>query len=57
MRNVFRNRGMRNLHMRLLRRFACAKGSSLELSVELFNAFNLDDVEFGRYNAIYGPGS
>ena len=55
-RNVFRNRGMRNLDMRLLRRFPSVKGSSLELSVELFNAFNLDNVEYGRFNAIYGPG-
>ena len=55
-RNMFRNRGMRNLDMRLLRRFATVKESSLELSVELFNAFNFDNVEYGRFNAIYGPG-
>ncbi|MDE0432784.1 MAG: hypothetical protein OXH92_02130 [Bryobacterales bacterium] len=53
---MFRNRGMRNLDMRLLRRFVSSKGSSLELWVELFNAFNLDNVDFGRYNAIHGPG-
>ena len=53
---MFRNRGMRNLDMRLLRRFATVKESSLELSVELFNAFNFDNVEYGRFNAIYGPG-
>ena len=55
-RNAFRNRGMRNLDMRLLRRFATSERSSLELSVELFNALNLDNVEYGRFNTIYGPG-
>jgi hypothetical protein len=44
---------MRNLDMRLLRRFAGSKGSSLELSVELFNVSNLDNVEHGLFNAIY----
>ena len=47
---------MRNLDMRLLRRFASSKGSRLELSVELFSAFNLDNVEYARFNAIYCPG-
>ena len=55
-RNSFRNRGMRNLDLRLLRRFDFSEQSNLELSVELFNAFNLDNVEFGQFNAIYGPG-
>lgn len=55
-RNIFRNRGMRNLDMRMLRRFAVSEQSSMELSIELFNALNLDNVEYGRFNSIYGPG-
>ena len=55
-RNGFRNRGMRNVDMRLLRQFAVSDRSRLELSVELFNALNFDNVEFGMFNRIYGPG-
>jgi len=55
-RNVFRNRAMRNLDMRLLRRFATSDTSYLELSLEVFNALNLENVEYGRFNQIYGPG-
>ena len=55
-RNVFRNRALRNLDMRLLRRFATSDTSYLELSVEVFNALNLDNVEYGQFNQIYGPG-
>ncbi len=55
-RNAFRNRGMRNVDMRVLRRFAISDSTRLELSVEVFNALNLDNVEFGRFNSIYGPG-
>ena len=55
-RNVFRNRVMRNLDMRLLKRFATSDTSYLELSLELFNALNLDNVEYGAFNQIYGPG-
>ncbi len=55
-RNSFRNRAMRNVDMRVLRRFALAGESRLELSFELFYAFNLDNVEYGAFNAIYGPG-
>ena len=55
-RNGFRNRGMTNVDMRILRRFGIAESSSLELSFELFNALNLDNVEYGGFNTIYGPG-
>lgn len=55
-RNSFRNRGMRNLDMRLLRQFPVSETSSIEVSVELFNALNFDNVEYGAFNRIYGPG-
>ena len=55
-RNSFRNRGMRNVDMRLLRQFPVSDTSRIELSVELFNALNFDNVEYGSFNRIYGPG-
>ena len=55
-RNSFRNRGMRNVDMRLLRQFAVTDTSRIELSLELFNALDFDNVEYGRFNRIYGPG-
>ena len=55
-RNSFRNRGMRNIDMRLLRQFAVSDTSRIELSVELFNALDFDNVEYGTFNRIYGPG-
>ena len=55
-RNGFRNRGMRNIDMRVLRQFAVSDRSRLELSVELFNALNFDNVEYGMFNRVYGPG-
>lgn len=54
-RNSFRNRAMRNVDMRVLKHFSLAENSRFELSFELSNAFNLDNVKFGAFNAIYGP--
>lgn len=55
-RNSFRNRGMRNVDMRLLRQFPVSETSRIELSLELFNALDVDNVEYGSFNRIYGPG-
>ncbi len=55
-RNSFRNLGMRNVDMRVLREFPVSETSRLEISVELFNALNFDNVEYGGFNRIYGPG-
>ena len=55
-RNSFRNRGMRNLDMRILREFRFSEQSRIELSLELFNAFDIANVEYGPFNSIYGPG-
>ena len=55
-RNVFRNRGMRNLDVRLLRSFRLSERARAELSLELFNALNIDNVEYAGFNTVYGPG-
>ena len=55
-RNSFRNRGVRNLDMRFLRSFNIADSKRLEISFELFNAFNFENVLFGGFNSIYGTG-
>ena len=55
-RNTFRNRGMCNLDIRVLKRFSLGESSRVELSAELFNSLNLDNVEYGYLNSIYGSG-
>ena len=55
-RNTFRNRPMRNLDIRVLREFSLSDSRRVEASVELFNALNIDNVEFSGFNTIYGPG-
>ncbi len=55
-RNSFRNRSMGNVDMRILREFRISERSRMELSLELFNAFDVANVEYGRFNSIYGPG-
>ena len=55
-RNAFRNRSMRNLDVRLLRSFSLPNESRVELSLEVFNALNIDNVEYSGFNTIYGPG-
>lgn len=55
-RNVFRNLGTRSVDMRVLRAFALTAARRVELSAELFNAFNLDNIEYGAFNQVYGPG-
>ncbi len=55
-RNSFRNRAMRNVDVRVLREFPLSEKTRLEISLELFNALGLDNVEYGGFNRIYGPG-
>lgn len=55
-RNAFRNRPMRNIDMRLLRRFSFSERISAQFSAEVFNIFDFDNVEYGRFNRLYGPG-
>ena len=42
--------------MRLLRQFDISESARMELSVELFNALDIDNVAFGGFNLVYGPG-
>ena len=55
-RNAFRNRSMRNLDIRILKQFSVSERLRMELSAELFNCLDVDNVEYGRFAAIYGPG-
>ncbi len=55
-RNAFRNRAMRNVDVRLLRRFSISERVGAQLSVELFNVFDFDNVEYGGFNLLYEPG-
>ena len=47
---------MRNVDVRVLREFPLSEKTRLEISLELFNALGLDNVEYGGFNRIYGPG-
>ena len=55
-RNGFRNRGMRNIDMRVLRQFRFSGSTWLEFSAEFFNIFNFHNVQYGGFNVVYGPG-
>ena len=55
-RNAFRNRGMSNLDMRVMKKIPVTERAFVQLSAELFNAFNLKNVEFAGFNTTYGPG-
>ena len=55
-RNSFRNRGMHNFDMRVTKRIDVTESAFVQLSAEFFNAFNLDNVEFGGFNTTYGTG-
>lgn len=55
-RNAFRNRAMRNVDFRLLRAFRFSERTRAELSLEIFNALDVDNVEFAGLNVVYGAG-
>ena len=55
-RNSFRNRGIWNVDMRVMKSVPLTERASVQLSAELFNAFNLDNVEFAGFNTVFGPG-
>ena len=55
-RNIFRNRGMRNFDMRVMKNIHVTERAFVQLSAEFFNAFNLDNVEFAGFNTTYGTG-
>lgn len=55
-RNAFRNRGMSNFDMRVMKSIDITERAYVELSAEFFNAFNADNVEFAGFNTTYGTG-
>jgi hypothetical protein len=58
LRNNFRNRGVSNFDMRLMKNFNMGEAKRIQLSVEFFNLFDADNVIFDRFgqNNIYGAG-
>ena len=55
-RNAFRNRGMSNFDIRVMKSIHISERAFVQLSAEFFNAFNADNVEFAGFNTTYGPG-
>lgn len=55
-RNSFRNRAMHNLDVRVLKEFGVSDRLRVELSAEPFNCLDLDNVEYGKFSSVYGPG-
>ncbi|MCS7024516.1 MAG: TonB-dependent receptor [Bryobacteraceae bacterium] len=56
-RNSFRNRGVVNNDLRILKNFRLGNDvRRLQLSAEMFNLFNIDNVTFNANGAIYGLG-
>lgn len=55
-RNVFRNRGISNFDMRVMKSIPITERAYVQVSAEFFNAFNTDNVEFAGFNTTYGPG-
>ena len=60
-RNSFRNRGFKTVNLRVMKDVKFSEKYVLQLSVEMFNAFNFDNVIIGpadinNVNTIYGPG-
>ena len=56
-RNSFRNRGIANVDMRILKSFKLwNETSKVQFSCEFFNLFNADNVVYGGSNLTYGPG-
>jgi hypothetical protein len=55
-RNSFRDRPVRNVDLRLTKRFQIGEKSRVDLSADFFNVFNIDNVVFGSQSQIYGVG-
>jgi len=59
-RNSFRNRGWKTVNLRVLKDFRLSEKYRLQLSAEMFNLFNWDNVIIGsaatNANTIYGAG-
>ncbi|MDZ7639965.1 MAG: hypothetical protein U5J83_17235 [Bryobacterales bacterium] len=55
-RNSFRNRGFKNVDMRILKDIRLTESAKLQFSAEIFNLFNFDNVVFGGNTNTYGLG-
>jgi hypothetical protein len=60
-RDYFRNRGFKTINLRVMKDVKFSEKYILQLSVEMFNAFNFDNVIVGpadinNANTVYGPG-
>ena len=60
-RNFFRNKGFKTVNLRILKDFKMGEKYTLQLSAEMFNLFNFDNVIVGpaglnNVNTIYGLG-
>jgi hypothetical protein len=55
-RNSFRNRGFKNVDLRVLKNFKLGERMKLQFSAELFNLFNFENVVFAGSTNIYGLG-
>ena len=55
-RNYFRNRGTTQLDMRVMKSFTFHDRIKAQISMELFNLLNADNVVFGANALIYGEG-
>jgi hypothetical protein len=56
-RNTYRNKGFSEVNLRVQRGFAAPGNTRAIVSLELFNAFDFDNVEVGAANMVYGPGT
>jgi hypothetical protein len=55
-RNSFRNRGTRNVDVRVLKDFRFTETAKLQFSAEFFNFFDFDNIVFDRNRNVYGLG-
>jgi hypothetical protein len=59
-RNSFRNRGFKTVNLRVMKDFKIGERARVQLSAEMFNLFNFDNVIIGgavsTTNFIYGLG-
>lgn len=56
-RNTYRNKGFSEVNLRVQRGFSLRGRSRAIVSLELFNVFNVDNVEIGSANMVFGPGT
>lgn len=55
-RNQFRNRGFRNVDLRVLKDIRLSDTVKFQFSTELFNLFNFENVVYGGNTNVYGLG-